>query len=485
MNVKNDGKSTINSAIYYTIANIISIIVSLIAIPILTNLLTPSDMGIAVSFNTLKTILSYVFLLSVYITIDRAILDVKEKINEYLSSIFIVSTISLAAFFVIYMIFKNQINHYLSMTTSLMYLMFLIILLTNGFTLLSTYWNFKNYYIRNFIISLLSVPVAQLASIMLIIFLNSKKYLGRIIGVDIFSVILGLVFGIIILVKGKFKFKKEYIKYALKISIPILPHLISQLLLSQSSLLIIKYCSGDSSTGIYSAAFTISMVLYTFLFQILRPWSPWVYRRMNENNTKSIYEYSEYLIMIGFICTVGISTISPEAINLFLNKNYLQAIYIVQPLFIGVFFQFLSIFFYDIQYYYKKSKRITTISLLAAGLNVILSYIFVTKFSFIYVGYATAISYLSLTVMHYLNYKKINKDNIYNVKSMIIYSSSVIAIIALNILFINNWIIRYSILVILIIIVIALAYKKGKNIVPNLFFNMKQNNKNQSYIMKQ
>lgn len=472
MNIKNDGKSTINSAIYYTIANIISIIISLIAIPILTNLLTPSDMGIAVSFNTLKTILSYVFLLSVYITIDRAMLDIKEKINEYLSSIYILSTISLAIFFVIYLIFKNQINNYLSITTSLMYLMFLFILLTNGFTLLSTYWNFKNYYIRNFIISLLSVPVAQLVSILLIIFLNSKKYLGRIIGVDIFSIILGLIFGIIILLKGKFKFKKEYVKYALEISVPILPHLVSQLLLSQSSLLIIKYYSGDSSTGIYSTAFTISMVLYTFLLQILKPWSPWVYRRLNENNTKSIYEYSKYLIIIGFICTIGISTISSEAINLFLNKNYSQAIYIVQPLFIGVFFQFLSIFFYDVQYYNKKSKRITTISLLSAILNVILSCIFVSKFGFIYVGYATAISYFFLTIMHYLNYKKIN-NNIYNIKNMIIYSLSVIIIVALNILFVHNWVIRYLILITSMTIVFALVYKKGKIIVPNLFLNMK------------
>lgn len=475
MNIKNDGKSTMNSMIFYTIANIISIIVSLIAIPILTNLLVPADMGIAVSFNTLKTILSYVFLLSVYITIDRAILDLKEKINEYLSSIFIVSTISLTAFFVIYLIFQNQINHYLSITTPLMLLMFLIIFLTNGFTLLGTYWNFKNYYVRNFIISLLSVPVAQIVSILLVMFLNNNKYLGRIIGVDIFSIIFGIIFGIIILVKGKFKFKKEYIKYALKICIPILPHLVSQLLLAQSSLLIIKYFSGASSTGIYSTAFTISMVLYTFLFQILKPWSPWVYRRLDENNTKSIYEYSEYLIIIGFICTMGISTISSEAINLFLNNNYSQAAYIVQPLFLGVFFQFISIFFYDVQYYHKKSKRITIISLLSAGLNIILSYLFVTKFGFMYVGYATAISYFFLAVMHYINYKKINNSNIYNIKIMISYSMFAVTIIALNILFVNNWIIRYLIFIISITIVLALSYKKWKEIIPNFFVFGKQN----------
>ena len=56
MNQENDGKKTINSAFLYSIANIISIVVSMIAIPILTNILKTEDMGLAVSFNTIKTI---------------------------------------------------------------------------------------------------------------------------------------------------------------------------------------------------------------------------------------------------------------------------------------------------------------------------------------------------------------------------------------------------------------------------------------------
>lgn len=51
---KEDGKKTVISMVTYLIANVIGMAVSLIALPILTNLLSTAEMGIATSFITLK-----------------------------------------------------------------------------------------------------------------------------------------------------------------------------------------------------------------------------------------------------------------------------------------------------------------------------------------------------------------------------------------------------------------------------------------------
>ena len=79
-----DGKKTVISMITYLIANMIGMVVSLVALPILTNLLSTSDMGIATSFITLKNIVTLILLLSMYISIDKIFVTLKEEEDRYI-----------------------------------------------------------------------------------------------------------------------------------------------------------------------------------------------------------------------------------------------------------------------------------------------------------------------------------------------------------------------------------------------------------------
>ena len=97
---------------------------------------------------------------------------------------------------------------------------------------------------------------------------------------------------------GKATVKKENVKEGLQISLPMIPHLLSQIFLSSCDLLMIKSISGESSAGIYSVAYTIANILYTISLQIFKPWSPWVYRRIENKETDSIKENSKLIMHI-------------------------------------------------------------------------------------------------------------------------------------------------------------------------------------------
>ena len=145
-NRKEDGKKTIISIFSYLTANVISMLVSLVTFPILTNLMSTSDMGIATSFITLKNIVTLILVLSMYISIDKMFVEIKDEDKRYkfLSSIYIFSSIVAIIIYVIYFIFRNPLNKLLGFDTSLMTLMFVMCILINGCTLLVTYWNFTN-----------------------------------------------------------------------------------------------------------------------------------------------------------------------------------------------------------------------------------------------------------------------------------------------------------------------------------------------------
>lgn len=448
-NREEDGKKTVTSMVTYLIANVIGMAISLVALPVLTNLLSTAEMGIATSFITLKNIVTIILLLAMYISIDKIFVSVKDY-NErykYLSSIYIFSTIVAILIYIVYFIFQVPINKMLGFNTQMMTLMVLMCILINGCTLMVANWNFCNKAKYTFLYNLLASPISQILSIILVLILPSEKYLGRIIGVDFFNIVLGFVFGIVILKKGKRAFCKNYIKESLQISLPMIPHLLSQIFLSSCDLLMIKSIVGEASAGIYSVAYTISNILYTISLQIFKPWSPWVYRRIENKETDSIKENSKLIMHIVWIFCIGIFTIAPELIKLFINSEYGEASLIVPPICLGIFFQMMYTFFYDIEYYHKKNKQIAIFSVITAVINIILNYVAIHIWGYQAAAYTTIVSYMILCILHYFGMRKIDKTQYYDLKTLLVLSSVLILITLANVIFNNSILIRYIILI--------------------------------------
>ena len=287
----------------------------------------------------------------------------------------------------------------------------------------------------------------------------NNKYWGRIVGLKFLPVIIGFILMFYILYKGKFKFNPKYLKYALVLSIPIVSHLIAQVILSNSDLLMIKGMIGASEAGIYSVAYTIGNVLFTTIMCVLKPWSPWVYRRIENDEIDAVYNNSKFIVLANFVLAVGLITIAPEMIRIFLNKSYLESMYLIPPICLGMFFQGIYILFYDVEYYYKKNKNIALYSILTAIINIILNYIFIKLYGYIAAAYTTFVSYLILSVMHYIGMRKIDKRKIINIKSILFYSILLIGLSFINLFYIESILIRY-ILFVLVIISILIIEKK-------------------------
>ena len=107
MNRKDDGKNTTKSILSNSVTSVISIIVSLISTILITKIISLSDLGIATSFVSLKSIVTLICLLSVYISINRMILDVHGDDYTFLSSIYIFSSLFCIFSYFIYFIFTT------------------------------------------------------------------------------------------------------------------------------------------------------------------------------------------------------------------------------------------------------------------------------------------------------------------------------------------------------------------------------------------
>lgn len=288
--------------------------------------------------------------------------------------------------------------------------------------------------------------------------MEHNKYLGRVFALDAVYVIISLLLIIWLFLSGKRKFHFSYIKQTLSFTVPIIPHLLSQMILTQCDLIMVSYFSGSDKSGLYSMGHTVGFLAFTVMSHFMASWSPWVYRRLKDKNTTSVYSNSKLILLLGMYMSIGLLTISPELVDLFLQPAYYGSKLLIPPLVLSMFFQFIYLFFYDLEYYYKKAKWIAICSIIAAMINLILNFLFIPSCGYIAAGYTTMASYLVLLLTNACFSKQLGMFEIYPIKYMIKVTMFMIVYMVFSLICNDHRIIRYSVFVI-ITIALIIVYK--------------------------
>lgn len=459
MSNRNDNVQTAKTAILNTIANCISLVIGMIMIPVITRILSVEQMGIANTFMSTRNTVVIIITCAVYSYVHKAMIEYKKEKKSYIFSIIIFVFLAVAFSFFVCSLFKVQLMKLLSLDDFLFYWLFVSSL---GFALYSIadyYCIFQNkYYIVAMIV--LSVgPVSQFLSVGLSYVFYHNKYIGRVIGLDFVYLLVSVCLIIWMLVGKRPKFRIKYIKNTLAFTIPIIPHLLSQMVLTQCDLVMISYFCGSKESGIYSMGHTVGFLALTVMSQIMASWSPWVYRRMEEKEYKSIFENSKLIVLVGTYISMGLLTISTELIKIFLTDAYLPCIYIVPVLVVAMFFQFIYIFVYDFQFFYKKARSIAVSSIAAAVFNLITNYIFIPKFGYLAAGFTTLASYFVLLMSNYFFTIRMGINKIYDIKRLFLWTGVIILYAIVCVLFKDMIVIRYLIFIIITLILIKSKYK--------------------------
>jgi len=443
MEQQNDNTQTAKTAILNTVANCISLVVGMIMIPIVTRVLSTEQMGIANTFISTRNTVVIIITCSVYAYVHKAMIEFKDEKKSYIFSIIVFSILAVVISFCISLIFKEKLMKLLSLDNFLYYWLYISCL---GFALYSIadyYCIFQNkYYIVAMIV--LSVgPISQFLSVGLSYVLENDKYIGRVIGLDFVYLLVAVCLIVWMFVGRRPKFKTKYVKTTLAFTIPIIPHLLSQMVLTQCDLVMISYFCGSSKSGIYSMGHTVGFLALTVMSQIMASWSPWVYRRMEDKEFKTIFDNSKLIVLVGAYISIGLLTISTELIKIFLTDVYSPCIYIVPTLVVAMFFQFIYIFVYDFQFFNKKAKSIAASSIVAAIFNLITNYIFIPKFGFLAAGFTTLASYFVLLMINYFFTVRIGINKVYDIKQLFAWTIVVGVYALICVKLKNEFIVRY------------------------------------------
>ena len=459
-------KSVFKAGIWYTISNFLVKGITFLTMPLFTRIMSSDDIGLFSNISSWFNILAIVTTFEIYSSISIARFDYKDNLDEYVSSSLFLSTIITSIFYILVLIFHNFFENLFSMNFITLNLIFIYLLVYPSIQMYQIKNQINYNYLPTIIISIINAILSTIGAVFLVLIMKNKL-MGRVYGYFIPLIVTSLFIYILLLKKGK-KVRKKYWVYALKISFPLIWHLLAGYLLSSSDKIMITKLISPNATALYSVSYTVSMVVSILWTSMNNAWAPWAYEKMDKKDYESLKNNSKPYTILFIVIAFMFMLVTPELLLIMGGKYYLQAKYVMPPVMLGYIFQFVYSLYVNIEFYHKRQRDIAIGTIIAAIVNIILNFIFLPKFGYIAAAYTTLIGYILLFLIHFLFVKKLNCTSWYDTNFFIkMLLLSTIYSFLCNILYNFNTL-RYILIIAIFIYIIFIILKNVEVIVKLL-----------------
>lgn len=472
----NDIPLAAKAAIWFVFCSSLQKGISLITTPIFTRMMTTEQYGQFSVYNSWLQILTILTTLRLnYAVFNKGMSKYKEDRDGYVSTMQSLTFIITGIVFIIYLIFRKQINDLTELPTFIMVAMFaelFVMPAIDFWTIRKRYeYIYKPVVVRTVVMALLNAGIGILA-----VFLSTEKGYARILT----CVLVNICFGIGIFTYNLFKGKKilniKYVKFALGFNLPLLLHYLSQYVLDQFDRVMIQKLVSIAAAGIYSVAYNAAALMKIITQNINNALIPWQYGKLEKDELEDMDNVLYVIYILVAAVVLLFSSFAPEIMKILADEKYYEAVYVIPPVALGLFFSFMYTTFANIEFFYENNKFTTYISLFGAGVNIITNYIFIKAFGYIAAAYTTLLCYIIYSVGHYIymtySVKQILKvDKVLNTKRLVCLWLIVLACGLAVIFLYDKTIIRYAF--ILLILMIGFVKRKEISSILNLVKNKK------------
>ena len=461
---------TAKATLWYTFANVLIKGISLVSTPIFTRIMSDDDFGSFSLFWSWYNMLSIFATLNLYHgAFGKGLVQFDEDKDSFASSIVGLSltlTTVLGGVFLVLKSFSNIID--------LPYNLLIALFIDIAAMSVIDFWQVKerfNYKYKSCVfVSVFSSLFSVIFGVIAVLLAN-KKLEARIFTDMTVKLTFAFVLFAILIVSGKKFFDKTYWKFGLKFNIPLLPHFLSTYALNHADRLMIGNLIGNAEVGYYSIASTIASAMQLFVTSLDNALQPYIYNSLKVKDYTSVRKNTKWLFLLIAVMCVLPMAFAPEIIIVFAGESYASATYAIPPISASIYFIFAYSMFSKVSFYNQKTHLISFASICCALINIILNYICIPKYGYIAAGYTTLVSYIALSMMHYLNYKKImnnmkleNSENLYDITAIIAFGLSLLLIMLLMITIYEHFLLRYLI-IITIVITLLINWKRIYNII--------------------
>ena len=269
INKYNSIPTAVKAAFWFTFCSFVQQAITFITTPIFTRIMTTNEYGVWTLFSTWSSVMIVVVTLNLQGGgFANAILKFETKRDSFVSSMIGLELILLLGWIGIVALLRNQISYLLDMPVIYVYIM----LGTNFFNMIYSLWAQKNRYEYRykpllFVTILYSVSVS-LFGIVAIMNQPGHRVLARMTSNLLVNVVLFSILAAIVFRKGKTFYNKTFWKFMLQFNIPLVPHYLSQIILSSCDRVMIGRMCGEDYAAIYGVSYSIANIITIVLSSV-------------------------------------------------------------------------------------------------------------------------------------------------------------------------------------------------------------------------
>ena len=416
----------------YVLAEMFNKAIVFFTIPIFTYFLDPKEYGILAIAISVIGMFSIIMGLNINVAVSRRYYEIDNEYSSFMGTSIIFSVIVNSVIFFLCIYLKTYFSHILGITSKLFILCIGISAIQFFIQMTLTYLQASQKSGKYAMISIISNMTITIISIIFIINLKEDKYYGRIYSQLIVTILLMVAIGIFYKKKIEFKTKLEHLKYSLSYSLPLIPHELSGLILSQFDRIMINNMVGSAEAGLYSFAYNVGMIMNVFVISFNNAWIPKFYKHLaNEEYNYIEMSLQKYFKVLATICFILI-LFSREIVYIMANEKYYNSIKIIPIIIFSYLLLYMYMIFANYAFYSKKTYLVSLFTVLAGVINVILNRIWIPTYGYLGASWATLLSYLALVLFHFFNSKfflklrvvsitKIMKDLFYLIIGILFY----------------------------------------------------------------
>lgn len=453
---------SVKATIWFFVCTFLQKSLTFITTPIFTRLLSTEEYGKFSVFTSWLSIATAVISLNMYSGMYvQGLVKFENKRDEYASANQGLCFSLVAIWTIVYITFRDFFNEMFAMNTIQMFAMILIVWTSSVYSFWSVEQRVDLKY-KKFVALTIAVSIIKpILGIFLVVF-SDDKVTARIVGIALIELIAYSWIFIYEIKKGKRFFSYKIWKYVLSVCLPLIPHYLSLSALTGADRIMIEKMVGEGEAGIYSLSYSVSMIMSVVNTALLQTVEPWLYKKIKAKEVKAISGIAYSLFIMVAVVNLFLIAFAPEVIAIFAPTEYYDAIYVIPPVAMSVFFMFMYSFYAVFEFYYEKTKLISIATVLGAILNIGLNYVCINIFGYYAAGYTTLACYILTAIFHYCVMRKICKkylDNVqvYETRKILIISFVFIVGGLLLLLTYSLMLVRYSII---LMVLLAMLIKR-------------------------
>lgn len=441
------------SAVAFMLAGLIQQGISFIVTPLFTRILSVGEFGVVTVYNSWNELVGTIAMLSLSSGIyNVGMIDYENSRDKFTSALLGLSNCATVITMLIFYALSLVLPKIINMPQSLFVLMLSYFLFYPATRFWMARQRFEYKYKMLSVITIISALLSPAVGLFAVY--NGTGNLGevRLWGTNSVLIFVGLVFYINIVRKNHNIFDADIWRYALKFSLPLIPHYMAMHILSTSDRIMIQTMIGTSEAGLYGLAYTASMIICFIWTAIQGSLTPYVYECLKKREYEKISDVAvPCIVLFSLICYI-IVLIAPEFITILGGNKYAESVKLMPPLIAAVLFIEMYNLFSMIEFFYKKTIKIMFATLLAAVINILLNYICIKRFGYIAAAYTTLICYIAYCIFHYINMRTIEPVKLYNGKFLCLFSITYIAVCLLSLLIYPFAYLRYTMLFVILVL---------------------------------